>query len=366
VFWPEFHVIIGVFPGDSMSDIFDNIRSQPENLAQVADYHQGAGQAALLAAAQVLQQAEQIVFTGMGSSLFAGFPAAGALCRRGISAHVLNNADLLHGNYLAFRRAVIVLISRSGESVEAVRLLPLLKAQATTVIGLTNVPDSTLARECDHLLLMHSAADHMVSIQTYTATVLTLLMLSSAVAGDLGAGFSRCLESSLAGLSSVMQSWIDRSQSWAEFLENVPVVYLLGRGDSHAAMMQGALMFNEVAKTPSVAMEVGLFRHGPVEVVDDRFRALVFTPADVMHDLNLSAVGDLLSLGAQIRHIGPDPGKFDAALCWRTPSDDFAPLMEIIPVQLAACRLAQRRGIVPGKLLITPLVTRDEVGFAKG
>jgi glucosamine--fructose-6-phosphate aminotransferase (isomerizing) len=347
-----------------VSDIFDNIRSQPENLAQVVEYHQGTGKSALLAAAQVLQQAEQIVFTGMGSSLFAGLPAAGALCRQGIPAHVLNNADLLHGNYPAFRKSVVVIISRSGESVEAVRLLPLLKAQGTTVIGMTNVPDSTLAREADHLLLMNSRSDQMVSIQTYTATVLTLLLLSAAVTGGLGAEFNRRLETAIAALDSVLPGWIEDSQSWPDFLESAPVIYLLGRGDSQAAMMQGALMFNEVAKTPSVAMEVGLFRHGPVEVVKDGFRAIVFTPADLVRDINLAAVGDLLNLGAQIRHIGPDPGAFDPSLCWRMPTDDFAPLMEIIPVQLVACRLAQRRGITPGHLRITPLVTRDEVGFA--
>jgi glutamine---fructose-6-phosphate transaminase (isomerizing) len=349
-----------------VSDIFDNIRSQPENLAQVAEYHQGAGNSALLAAAQVLQQAEQIVFTGMGSSLFAGVPAASALCKHGIPAHVLNNADLLHGNYPAFRKSVVVIISRSGESVEAVRLLPLLKAQGTTVIGLTNVPDSTLARESDHVLLMHSRADHMVSIQTYTATVLTLHLLTAVVTGGLGTDLNRRLDAAIAALDDVIQGWIDDSPSWPDFFESAPVVYLLGRGDSQAAMMQGALLFNEVAKTPSVAMESGLFRHGPVEVVKDGFRAIVFTPADSMRALNLAAVGDLLKLGAQIRHIGPDPGTFDPSICWRMPTDDFAPLMEIIPVQLVACRLAQRHGITPGKLLITPQVTRDEVGFARG
>jgi glucosamine--fructose-6-phosphate aminotransferase (isomerizing) len=347
--------------------VLDNIRRQPENLAQVVDYQLGAGQAMLTVAAQALRQAEQIVFTGMGSSLFGGVPAAKRLCGEGIPALALNAAELLHGDYPAFRKAAVGLVSRSGESVEVVRLLPLLKAQGITVIGLTNVPDSTLARECDHVLLMNSRADHMVSIQTYTATVLVLLLLAAALTGEAGTEFHRRLDASIAAMDSTMPSWIADSEAWPDFLENASVVYLLGRGASQAAMMQGALMFNEVAKTPSVHMEMGLFRHGPVEVVNDRFRALVFTPEDATQDLNLAAVRDLLNLGGHVRHIGPDFGALDPALCWRTPSGiapAFAPFVEIIPVQLAAYRLAQRRGITPGQLLITPLVTHDEVGFA--
>ncbi len=345
-----------------MTDILGNIRHQPANLARVADYQLGAGHPALTAAAEKLRQAQQIIFTGKGSSLFAGVPAARALYRHGIPAHVHNAAELLHGDYPALHKAAVVLVSRSGESVEVMRLLPLLKAQGTTISGLTNMPDSPLAHECDHVLLMHSQADHMVSIQTYTATVLALLLLSAAVTGELDAEFCRRLDDSIAAMSAAMPAWVTDSQAWPDFLESAPVVYLLGRGDSQAAMMQGALMFNEVSKTPSVAMEMGLFRHGPVEVVNGRFHAIVFTPADSMHDLTLTAVRDLLNLGAQVRHIGPEA--LDPSLCWRTPPAEFAPLMDIIPVQLVAYRLAQRRGIMPGQLLITPLVTRDEVGFA--
>jgi len=347
--------------------VLDNIRRQPENLSKVADYQLGAGRAALTAAADTLRQAEHIVFTGMGSSLFAGFAAAKVLCSHRIPALTLNAAELLHGDYPAYRKATMVLVSRSGESVEVVRLLPLLKGQGTTVIGLTNVPDSTVARECDHVLLMHSRADHRVSIQTYTATVLALLLLAASVIGEPGAEYRRALDTSIATIESVIQLWIADSESWAAFLESASIVYLLGRGASQAAMMQGALMFNEVAKTPSVAMEIGLFRHGPVEVVNDRFHAIVFTPADTVQDLNLAAARDLVNLGGHVRHIGPDFGDLDSSFCWQTPqnmSPEFAPLAEIVPVQLAAFQLARRRGITPGQLLITPLVTRDEAGFA--
>jgi glucosamine--fructose-6-phosphate aminotransferase (isomerizing) len=347
--------------------ILENIRQQPENLARVADYHLGDGWTALAATASILREARQIIFTGMGSSLFASIPAAKALNRHGFPALTLNAAELLHGDYPAFRNAVLVLVSRSGESVEVTRLLPLLKAQGTTVIGLTNVPDSTLAREAHHMLLMNSQADAMVSIQTYTATILALLLLTVTVIGEAGTDYRRRLDTSIGAMETAVREWVAASELWIDFLQSASVVYLLGRSASLASTMQGALMFNEVAKTPSVSMEIGLFRHGPVEVVNERFHALVFTPKDTLQRLNLAAVHDLVNLGGHVRHIGPDPGELDPSLCWCTPlgiSPEFAPLVEIMPVQLAAFQLARRRGITPGQLLITPLVTRDEIGFA--
>ena len=61
---------------------------------------------------------------------------------------------------MRYRDAVAVLVSRSGESIETLKLLPLLKAQGTRIVGVTDVADSTLAREADVTVLIHGGKDH--------------------------------------------------------------------------------------------------------------------------------------------------------------------------------------------------------------
>lgn len=340
-----------------MIRLLQDILAQPGTLSQVLDYHSSRGRSALLQAARVAANAPRLVLTGMGSSLFACHPLSQSLAARGIASMVVDNAELLHYAHPICRDATVVLVSRSGESVEAVKLLPLLKAQGATVIGVTNEPDSTLAREAQHILLIASRADEAVAVQTYTATLASLHLLGAAMAGELDAG-----QRELQAVIGVVEPWLDgmaaASESWRPFFEGAACLYLLARGASLASSTEGALLFHEVSKLPAISMGAGIFRHGPVEAVEPQFRALVFAPNDSTRALNLALARDLAALGGHTVSIGP-------AADWQTPDVPaaLAPIVEIMPVQLAALRLAGWRGIPPGKFRHTAQVTRTEEGF---
>ncbi len=332
-----------------MIPLLQNILAQPENLARVGDYHLGDGQSALRQAARGIGSARRLILSGMGSSLWACYPLCDYLAARGILSTVMDAAELLHYQQRACRDAVVILVSRSGESVEVVKLLPLCKTQGATIIGITNEPGSTLARQSDHVVLMASRADEAVAVQTYTATLATLYLLGAAVVAEPSAEGE--LRSLIASMAAGMNEWVAASETWRSFFENASTIYLLARGASVASAMEGALLFHEVAKFPAISMGAGSFRHGPVEVVDDKFRAVVFAPNDATRELNLALARDLTRLGGQVHCIHPDA---PAAL---------APVIEIVPVQLAALRLAEWRGIVPGKFRVAAQVTRTEEGF---
>ena len=125
-------------------------------------------------------------------------------------------------------------------------------------------------------------------------------------------------------------------------------------------------MFNETAKAPAIGMPVATFRHGPVEIVDPGFRGLIFAPRGCTCDLNVALAQDLTRFGGHVRVIGPQ--KVDAlGLEWcSTPSvpEMLAPLFEIVPLQVAALRLAQLKGIEVGSFRHTTQVTRDEAIFS--
>ncbi len=332
-----------------MISLLQNILDQPQNLARVGDYHLGDGQSALRQAARGIGNARRLILTGMGSSLFACFPLYNYLAAHGVPSTVIDAAELLHYQLPTSRDAVVILVSRSGESVEIVKLLPLLKTRGATIVGITNEPWSTLARQSDHVVLLSSRADEAVAVQTYTATLVTLYLIGAAVAADPSAQGE--LRSVIESMAAGMNQWVAASEAWPSFLEDVSTIYLLARGASLGSAMEGALLFHEVAKFPAISMGAGNFRHGPVEVVDSKFRAIVFAPNDATRELNLALTRDLTHLGAQVHCIDPDA---PAAL---------APVIEIVPVQLAAWRLAEWRGIVPGKFRVAAQVTRTEEGF---
>jgi glucosamine--fructose-6-phosphate aminotransferase (isomerizing) len=99
--------------------------------------------------------------------------------------------------------------------------------------------------------------------------------------------------------------------------------------------------------------------------VDESFRGMLFAPTGKTRDLTLSLASDLQRFGGKIKLIGPTPeGNGDASWCIMPECPEaLAPLFQIIPVQAAALRLAQLRGIAPGSFRYAPQVATNEACF---
>ncbi len=342
------------------SPLLHDILNQPYSLAQTVEYQLSAGKSALSAAARVMA-GKSLLLSGMGSSLYACYALSAELAQHGIPVTTIDTAELLHYHHRAYRDAVAVLVSRSGESIETLKLLPLLKAQGTRIVGVTDVDESTLAHEADVTVSIHSGKDHLVAVQSYTATLIALRLLGTALMNTFDATCDE-LKGAVKLLADEVPQCVERSAGWRSFFDGAPVVHLLGRGCSIASVYEGALLFNEVAKFPSAPMEAAQFRHGPVEIVDEHYRAIVFTPNDHTRELNIALARDLTRFGGQVRLIGPGEAEED---WWTTSkvSACLAPLIEIIPLQCAAMRLAEWRGFTPGEFRVVAQVTRSESNF---
>jgi glutamine---fructose-6-phosphate transaminase (isomerizing) len=287
-----------------MTPLYQNIHDQPKSLERVAGYQLGAGRPALIEAARLMRGARQIVLTGMGSSFFACFPLGCYLAARGIPARMVETSELLHFDRKTLHRdSVLVLVSRSGETIEALRLLEFLRDERVPVVGVTNEAGSTLARQAASPVLVGSERDQLVAVQTYTGTLAALLLLGAAVVGELD---ERAPD--LARVSTEMASCLERcapeSERWREFLDTPAPLYLLGRGASLASVFEGALLFHEVAKTPAVGMSAGRFRHGPVEVAGAAFRGIVFGSQAATLDLDAALARDLVRMGGKVGYVG--------------------------------------------------------------
>jgi len=333
--------------------MIDNILSQPLSLAEVCAWQLGDGAPALAAAASVLRGARRIVFTGMGTSLFATLPAACFLQARGISAESVDSSELLHFLHPSIRPGdAVVVVSRSGESAEVVKLLPLLRERGLPVVGLTNFADSTLARQSTHALAMKCRADRMVAVQSYTSSLTVLLLLAASVMNDPLDPWRAAIEKTVQELEVETRRQIAAKNEWTGFLSDAEVVYLLGRGPSLASCHEGALLFHESCRLPAIGMSTGQFRHGVVEVADRRTRAIVFASQRRTEELDLALASDLRSMDAQVR------------VCrGHAPAPGLETILEIVPLQVAVCYLAQAKGWEAGDFRHSALVTNTEAGF---
>jgi glucosamine--fructose-6-phosphate aminotransferase (isomerizing) len=341
-----------------------DILGQERSLARVVERQTGAGRAAMLEAAWSLRESSKIVITGIGASLHSAYPLQYALAGRGMNCSIVEIAELLHYQEKICAGAMVVIFSRSGESIEVVKLLEKLKGVASRVIAITNEPESSLAKRADVTIFVDSLADEIVAVQSYTGGVAAGLLL----AGAVGEAFdARVEELSACGplVTALIKESLDRVKDWDSFVKAGSPIYFLGRGDSYASVLEAALLIGETAKEPAVGLAAASFRHGPVEIVDENYRAVIFAGPAATREINLALGRELAKRGGHIRVIGfaGDDTKGLTLIAVPKVADVLLPLVEIIPVQIAAMRFAFAKGLEIGKFRHTGQVTTDEVAF---
>jgi glucosamine--fructose-6-phosphate aminotransferase (isomerizing) len=343
--------------------LLENILNQAEALRSVSTYQFSAGHAALESAAEFLKHKKKIVLSGMGASYFACIPFQYQLARRGFDVKCIEAGELLHFLPKTFDSdTAAVLVSRSGESIELIKLLRCLDAPT---LGIVNVAHSTLGKQANHFLCLHSPADQFVAIQTYIATLALFALLDAEMNGELHHAKLE-LKATIEVLERIIPRWVGVRNEWRGFLDGPSPLYILGRGASLGAVSEGVLLMHETSKCPAVGMSAAQFRHGPVEVVDADFKAIVMGTQPQTAELDAALASDIVKMGGQVRWLGPatDGNKAEALCDW--PSEvpaRFHSIVETIPFQIAAYTKAELCGIRPGDFRWAPLVTSSESGF---
>ncbi len=345
-----------------------NILAQPQSHHDVLRLD-AQNEATTKACAEILRKASgRILFTGMGASLFALYPAAIHLQQNGYFVDVVESSELLHFGFQSLRRGDVgLLVSRSGGSIEVLLLAEKMRAAGMQLIAVTNVPCSELEKMADLTLHVGSRADQLIAVQTYTGTVLKLLLLAHEVVAHQASSLREACEAVLPELATTISECLEQSPGWSNFFDSIHPLYLLGRGPALASIHEGALLLHETAKTAAVAISSGQFRHGPVETVAKDFRAVIFGAPDATRRLDRSLFEDLLRMGATVRWIGDEPPDHcdpsQPLMRWFVCDPILAPMFDIIPMQVAAYRLAIWRGIVPGDFRHASEITTSESGF---
>jgi glucosamine--fructose-6-phosphate aminotransferase (isomerizing) len=210
---------------------------------------------------------------------------------------------------------------------------------------------------------LKSRQDELVAVQTYTASIVTLLTLGAVLAGELNEAWERGLRDVRDAMAKLVPECELASREWVRPFERANVVYLLARGPSMASAFEGSLMLNEAAKIPSVAFSSSNFRHGAIEVVDSGYRGIVFATPGPAQELSFAMARDVIAFGGRAHVITTQAAPFQIPT-WRVPEVPavLMPAVEIIPVQMLTLRLAQSRSIPLGRFRYAAQITRAEEG----
>jgi len=304
---------------------------------------------------------DRIVLTGMGASFYSLYPANIALESAGIHTKMLETSELIYSfSHILTERTLLIVVSQSGYTAEVMQLLNMPARHNCFLLAITNNVDSLLAQASNIVMDLRCTIEIAPSTKTYTSTLLNLYMLISMIIGKESAD----IVSKIRNLTDVMRQqmpiWQSELDHICENLSACDHFLFLGRGSSIASAKGAALLFNEAVKIQAEGLEFGQYLHGPIEARSDSQCIVIFRSIED-HYLHYGLYQKLDKLGKQILLVGHI--RFDHAMFFSIPianEPQFLPLLEIIPVQLMAAKLAQLRNINPSEFSVASKVTTCE------
>jgi len=136
----------------------------------------------------------RVIVTGIGKSGHIGRKIAATLASTGTPAFFVHAAEAVHGDLgMITKSDVCIVISYSGETEEALNVIPPIKQIGAHLIALTGKPESTLAKNCDVTLDIgvRKEADPLGLAPTSSAITTLAMGDALAIALSVERGFTR-------------------------------------------------------------------------------------------------------------------------------------------------------------------------------
>lgn len=344
-----------------MTHFLQDILRQPEELRGVIELLRGEGP--LEAAAAAVRGVRHVYLTGIGASYNAALGAASHFHSARRPVYLLDAAELLHSARIP-PGSLLIVLSRSGRSIEIVKLLEKARAVGATIVGVTNFPDGALAQQATIPLILPVAPDHGISANTYVSLAAGAAAIASAdIDRGLDTQLALTLLDAIAATAKEIPAW-QRQLAQSSWLAPGATYCFLARGASLASAYGAQLLWEEGVKVPALAMGTDSFRHGPQEIVTSGMRFAVWID-ERMREADLSVTRDLRRLGASVMLIGSSIPADAADLVVQLPPwpSGWQFLMDIIPAQLAAEALARISGVDCDEFRFASYVVEGDKGL---
>lgn len=126
----------------------------------------------------ILNSSGKLIISGMGKSGIIGKKIAASLASTGTPSFFLHPGEAYHGDLgMVEKEDVVLLISNSGETDEALKLIPYLRNQGNQTISMSKDPGSTLAENTTyHLNIAVSQEACPLQLAPTSSTTTTLVM----------------------------------------------------------------------------------------------------------------------------------------------------------------------------------------------
>ncbi len=251
---------------------------------------------------------------------------------------------------------LIVTISQSGETADTLAALQeAKKLGAKYSLAICNVPESSLVRESDLVLMTRAGPEiGVASTKAFTTQLATLMLLVMAIGRrfEMSEQVEQKITSELFRLPGNIEKALQLNEEikvLAEQFSEKQHALFLGRGSHYPIAMEGALKLKEISYIHAEAYPAGELKHGPLALIDADMPVITVAPNNSLLEKLKSNIQEVSARGGQLIVF------MDETLA--TASDvnvqivkmpqvenEISPIIYTIPLQLLSYHVAVLKG----------------------
>ena len=273
-------------------------------------------------------------------------------------------SEFEYRNPLIGKRELTIVITQSGETADTTAAQREAKAKGSHTIAISNVIDSTIAREADGVLYTYAGPEiSIASTKAFTAQLAVLYLFAvylGQVRGTLSKEQVRDHVRQLMEVPGKTETVLQSAPACARLAEKYHTVQdflFLGRAIHYPIAMDGALKLKEVSYVHAEGYPTGETKHGPNALIDESLPVVIIATCDrndegalLRYEKNVANIRSFKQQSARVIAIATEGDEKVQRLADHTifvpqASELLSPILEIVPLQLFAYYMAVEKGL---------------------
>ncbi len=308
-------------------------------------------------AEQALKEVKAVNIVACGTSYHAGLVSRYWFeALTGLPCSVEVASEYRYRPHVVQPGTLFITLSQSGETADTLAALKLARELGyNSTLAICNVPESSLVRESDMVMLTHAGPEiGVASTKAFTTQLVSLLLLVTIIGryNGLTAEVEKERVDALRSLPRMIEQVLkldNTIQQLAErFIDKTSALFL-GRGDQYPIALEGALKLKEISYIHAEAYPSGELKHGPLALIDNSMPVIAVAPDNRLLEKLKSNLEEVRARGGELFVFADERAAMNSAegiTLIKLPEVNglLEPIMFTIPLQLLAYHVAILKG----------------------
>ena len=260
--------------------------------------------------------------------------------------------------------ALGLLITQSGETADTLAAQREMKALGSKTVAICNVVGAMVAREAHGAIYTHAGPEIGVASTKAFTSQLTALFLLAMKMGQLRGKLDKAQSVELieelgripAKIEEVLRARSAQCELLAKEFSTARDFLYLGRGIHFPIALEGALKLKEISYIHAEGYPAGEMKHGPNALIDETLPVVVLATRDeadpasrLRYEKTLSNIQEVTARSGRVIAVATEGdttigGLVEHVIAIPPAPELLSPLIEIMPLQLLAYYISERRG----------------------